>query len=128
MRSIVGLISIFFFLACDNRFEYVLPVNEPRMVVNFISSDSESWRGTVTLSTPILELPDFTGVPGATIKIYEDGNLVETVSDVTYDPRHPEDVVTLSRPTPGRTYSIEAVSGQYKTAIGTYVQPLPVPI
>jgi hypothetical protein len=114
--------------SCDNRFEYVLPVNEPRMVVNFVSADSQPWTGTLTLSKPILEPADFEGVPGTTLKISEDGNLIETVSDILYDPRKGDQLKTVSKPIPGKTYTIEAISSNYGTAAGTYQQPLPVPI
>lgn len=120
---------IYALFACDDdRFEFELPVNKPRMVVNFVSVDSQPWAGTLTLSMPILKLPDFEGVPGATLKVYEDGSLVETLTDALYDPRRGNETTTLSSPTPGRTYTIEASTPEYGTATATYMQPLPVPI
>jgi hypothetical protein len=129
MRIWIAICFVFSLVACDgDRFEFELPVNEPRLVVNFVSLDSQPWKGTLTQSLPILELQAFQGVPGAALKIYEDGNLIETVSDLPHDASRSLVAATTNRPAPGKTYTIEATAPGYATALGIYVQPLPVSI
>lgn len=129
MRLCALLLLIFVAVGCDNRFEYVLPVEEPRMVVNFVSRDSQPWKGTVTLSLPILEVGVYDGIPGgATVNVYENGTLIETMGNVPYDPYDRTQTTLLSSPTAGTTYTIEALSADYVTAHATYTHPMPVPI
>ena len=130
MRVCFGLFAIVVLFACDNRFEYELPLNKPRMVVNFISVDTEPWTGTLALSWPILEYgsPNGVGVPGGVLKVYEDGSLIGETKVGAATPGYDQQMTLSSRPTPGKTYTIEASSPDYGTASSTYVQPLPVPI
>jgi hypothetical protein len=125
----MGLIVVFLLVGCDNRFEYELPVNKPRMVVNLVSRDTQPWTGTLTLSWPILEYGDLNrnSVPGGLIKVYEGDSLIETIIGVNNHDYN--NLMTLaSRPMPGKTYTIEATSPEYGLASATYVQPMPVPI
>lgn len=118
----IGLLIV----GCDERFEYELPVNEPRIVANFIAENDKSWVGTVAASKPILEFWDFTSVDGVQVSFYEDDKLIEVLKNVKYE--FQRDSKTQTSPKPGHAYAIEVTAPGFATAGSSYVQPLAVPI
>lgn len=111
-------------LSCDNTFIYQLPTNPPKLTLNCIQKNGERWVVGLTLSKGVLETGGFSRVSNALVNIFEDGQLMESltpIKDGVY-------IANTSYPVPGKTYKIEATAEPYSTATGMYKQPQAVDV
>ena len=119
--------------SCNPSTTIDLPKNPLRLTLNCIGANGNPWKARVTLSMGILEFPNFAPVQNATVNIYENGSLMETLTNGNFlsikDSGPPVDCNYGSInffPVPGNTYRIEVKAALYETISATYIQPLKV--
>ena len=133
--GLVIIVSLIFF-SCDTTAIIDLPKNPPKLTLNCIGLNTqayqynEGWRARITLSTDILKFPEFPMVQNATVSVYENGRLSETLSNGNFSDfkgwNTPIDCNYGSfnlPPIPGNTYRIEVKTEQYGILSATYVHP-----
>lgn len=109
-------------LSCDDQAIIQLPNKPQLLVLNCITQDSKKWQVGVTLSNGILAVaPPFESVKNATVSIYEDDILMETVTNTTdSEGRY---FFKNSFPVQGKTYRVEVSAAPYKSVSSSFVQP-----
>ena len=133
--GLVIIVSLIFF-SCDTTAIIDLPKNPPKLTLNCIGLNTqayqynEGWRARITLSTDILKFPEFPMVQNATVSVYENGRLSETLSNGNFhDFKGWQTGIDCNYgasnlpPLPGNEYRIEVSSEQYGTLSSSYVQP-----
>lgn len=120
----LGILLIATQIACDTTTTVDLPKKNQRLTLNCIAQDNSPWQVNLSLSKGILEVLPFDGVFNATVDIYENDKLVESVIETTdFEGRY---FFQNSFPTPGKSYRIEAKAQPYGTVSAFFKQPLPV--
>jgi len=121
LRSIYTTIILLFaaitiyFSSCETMEDIVdFPVEDPSLVVNcFFASDS-LFRIQVSKSLSIIDNADLEVFDEATIKIFEDDNLIETLNKTNFNTvtRHFE---SASMAKSGSTYKLEVSKYNFET-------------
>jgi hypothetical protein len=98
------ILSLFVFCSCSKYLELEGPEHEPKQVLNTVFFADSLWHVELSGSISIMEESPVTFVPieNATVEIYEDGQLVETLQHTEKGIYHSN----THRPTAGKHYRI----------------------
>jgi hypothetical protein len=95
-----------------------------KMVMNCLTRSDETWVVELTLSGSILDDLPFKPLLTATVSIYENDILMESVVNTPdFEGRY---FFEHSYPVPGNTYRIEATASPFQTITANFIHPLPV--
>jgi hypothetical protein len=123
-RLFLSLFVVLALCRCNSGDIVELPTVEPRLTIGFVGENDRPWKGYVTTSKTVLGPGQFESVVNASVRIFEDGNLVETL---TYMPG--SDLGSLPyrgqviRPQPGHQYRIEVSASPYHPVTASYQHP-----
>jgi hypothetical protein len=83
-RNIIFVVSLVVIVACEQVIDIEMPTHVPKLVVNSINGTDSLFYFNITQSRGITEpVEQFKPVLNATIKIYEDGSLLEEITETT---------------------------------------------
>ncbi len=118
------VIAVLVFVGCKPQIvEIDLPPHDPALVVNCVFSPDSVWHAHVTASQGIQVADAPKAVENATVVIFENGAVVETLVHIV------DGIYTAqngTRPQVGHTYTIEASAPGYAKASGTDYVPVTV--
>jgi hypothetical protein len=112
-------------IGCGTPDILYLPGPPRELVINCIGYNYHQWEADLSLSSGILEGHEDTVIADATIKLYEDGVLLETlVTDgMRTSPGGTRYYSVTSTPQPGKRYKLTAERPGFPTAEAEYLQP-----
>ena len=116
---------ILLFSACEKTEDIVdFPVKDPELVVNSMFTPGENFEFQVSRSLSVLDNADLGNLSGATIYLYEDGNLIDTITEQNSNEWYFSD----KTPVLGKTYAIKVYHQGYNYLEAEDVVPAPVSI
>jgi hypothetical protein len=119
----LSLLSLVFFLGCEQIIPIDLPEHEPEIVVNCKFTPDSVWQARVTRSQSIQVLEPPIAIPYATVLILENGTVMDTL-------KYAYDDVFLSasghKPVAGHAYTIKASAPGYTDVVGSDMAPAAV--
>lgn len=108
-------------VGCETIVEIDIPVEPTRLVINSILSDKEFISANISESKHILDGSDvYKTVQGATVEIYEDGNLLTTLID-SLEGNY---ISNNFKPLRGKLYKISVSKGGFEIATANVLMPL----
>jgi uncharacterized protein DUF4249 len=115
----IALVTVGF--GCETVIEIDIPVEPPSLVINSTLSDNDYIKAHISESKHILDGSDiYKTVQGATIEIYEEGNLLTTLPD-SLEGNY---ISNTFKPVRGKMYEIIVAKTGFKTATAKVLIPL----
>jgi Domain of unknown function (DUF4249) len=105
-----------------------LPEMPQRLVLNGAAENGKPWAIKLSVSQGILYNGPDERIENAKLSIYENGQLMETVTSLSVGGQGPAFNFANAVPIPGNTYRIEAAYKTLEPIYSTFVQPMPVPV
>jgi len=99
------------------------PINDPTMVLNCYFTPAEDWKIQLSRSLSVIDNADLTLINDATIKLYEDGQLIATLNQINIDGYY---TFSGKRPKSGAKYKVEATHPKYESISSEEIVPLGV--
>lgn len=120
---IVLIISSFIF-SCTKIEDIVdFPVKDPKLTLNCYFHPDSTWTFHVSRSLSVIDNANLSMVTDATIKLWENNDLIATLTEASPDQRY---YFYGSKPKPGFEYRIEVSHPKYKTISAVEKVPYPV--
>lgn len=112
---------VVFGFGCETIVEIDIPVEAPSLVINSTLSDKEYFKANISESKHILDGSDvYKKVQGATVEIYEDGNLLTLLAD-SLEGNY---ISNSYKPVRGKMYEIVVSKNGFETASANVLMPL----
>ncbi|RKX17702.1 MAG: hypothetical protein DRP35_10490 [Candidatus Zixiibacteriota bacterium] len=127
MRKILFyfLLIILFFSACEKTEDIVdFPIKDPELVVNAMFTSGENFEFQVSRSLSVLDNADLKNLTDATIYLYEDNILIDTITEQKPN----EWYFSNKTPVLGKTYAIKVYHQGYNHLEAEDMLPAPVSI
>ena len=126
-RIIVSCLLVFSFVACETTEKIDdFPLRPSQLVVNCFFSEGNIWEFQVSKSLSVLDNADLKYIDNATIKLFRDDLLIETLVDQDPDGLYRSD---NNLPEADQKYSIEVSSPDFeKVLLSEEFVPQEVPI
>lgn len=123
MKKLILIISLLTATACDLIVDVDIPIEEQKLTLNAFFTQDSVWTAHLSLNRHILDDAYFKTVDDGLVVIYEQGNAVDTLLS------EGNGIYTAdSRPVPGRSYEIQAISPAHGTVRSRSYLPETVPI
>lgn len=112
---ILSCISIVLFSACETTEKIDdFPLRPSRLVVNCFFTNDSIWEFQVSKSLSVLDNADLSYVQNATVKLFKDSVLIETITELDNNALYS---TTSSLPELGHEYSIEVSSPDFEKTL-----------
>lgn len=132
MKYFVSIVILFFFFsACERPTEIEIPPHEPKIVAESLRGQNElihariSRTRSVTDPRPDFGQPDPYLITNATVSLYENNTLIETLQ---YDANDEEYKAVIATVVPGKTYKLIAKANGLPDAEAISATPSQTPI
>lgn len=129
--GIILILIALVFAGCESSDIITLPHQEPKLVVNCLGFNNHTWKARISGSRDVLDLSQYPDISNATVKIYENGDFVETLVVDPFQGQIDRGILysgSVSSPTPGNTYKITVEAPGYPMAQSEFRQPDLVPL
>ena len=124
-KFILCITSLVVFFSCQKVLDLDAETKTPKLVVNSLFNDQNSWEVKVTKSLSVLDNGNLTKVENAIVSIYDGATLV---SNLTYDGEKYAVLGLSAPPTPGKEYRVEVSAPNFTSILARDFCPLPVAI
>jgi hypothetical protein len=127
---ILSISTLLTLVCCEQSDILTLPEPDAALALNSIGYNSQVWKARVTAVRGILDEGDVVGIKNASVKIYENGMLMESLSDTDLpnDYISGQPYVGTTKPKPGKTYKVVAEAPGYPSITSEFVQPDSIPV
>ena len=106
--------------ACETVVDIDIPIDPPSLVINSTLIDDEYIKVHISQSQHILDEERYKTVTGATVEIYENGDLLTTLPD-SLEGHY---ISATHKPTRGNTYEVRVTKAGFETASARVLLPL----
>lgn len=117
---LIAVVLLIVLARCETVVEVDVPFEAPTMTLNSVLNPDSAFHVRLTLNRHILDDGLFQPVLGATVQVYEDEQLVTTLTGENGNYR------SLYRPISGKNYRVEATSPEYGKVSSWCFIPTPI--
>ncbi len=116
-RYIIIFVLIFLFIGCEKYIDMEIPDRGRKLVMNCLYSDTGNVIVNISLSKFILDNAPFSAISGAHVYLYENGFIVDTLTEINSGRYCSNGFV----PSMNATHKIEAFYGSYSVTAQSFI-------